>query len=668
MLTLDRNSLFGKINVNIVDSKADKHLMRKSDIKILLVEDDQTAGKAMLEGIKRLGFDARWAAHPDEARAMFKINDFKMVILDCLLPKTNGVDFALELKKLSDVPFAVVLTSGVYRDKNFSREAVDKTGASAFLAKPIALDKLNAIIADAVGEFIDEEREPLEDYWLRPEVTEDLRKRVLEKTTGLSGFELPNLLSVILQSHISGHLNLILKGGELASIHFHKGSVTFVNKKDSASLFGVLMIEMGAASAEEIQATLELQSDKPIGQRLIEANLVSPHVVDLAVQEQMFIRITQMIQDATIEVSFTEQPVPSSTATISRAQFTAIYQEWLTSKISLDGLKTIFNPWQEHVVRLLPKRDALAEIQASKFVKKLPAKLHDIFDGGSTLHDVIDKYLSSEEKIYQALYLLLLEKLAVFDHKKKRVSDYSVQLKRLKRLLEEIDGKNPFETMGLSSTAKAKDISKRFLDLAKALHPDKIEAAAPEELKNLTAKVFALITKAHDAIGNEEGRLKTLKELEKGAAEEVLKSEAQFENGITLLGQGKAREALAIFEEVSRTKNHRSDLKVYMAWAKLKRGAPQGRRETWLEDVAADLSLVPPEERHNYLFLFVKGLFYKEAGNYKKASVNLNNAATLNPSFLDAKRELKNLAALDKPKGNEITQIVDMLFGKRRSK
>lgn len=106
--------------------------MLKQDIKILLVEDDESLGRSLEESFKRAGYSCRWVPSPDDALTAFKISDFSVIILDCMLPKINGVQLAQSLRQTGGKNFKIFLISGIFRDRSFINDAVYKTQASGF--------------------------------------------------------------------------------------------------------------------------------------------------------------------------------------------------------------------------------------------------------------------------------------------------------------------------------------------------------------------------------------------------------------------------------------------------------------------------------------------------------------------------------------------------------
>src|SRR5690349_20583884 len=120
--------------------------MRKNDINVLLVEDDQTLGSVLSEAITRAGFKVTLAVRPDDALSLAKIKPVHVAVIDCMLPKMNGVMLAEKLRKESFSTGPLIFISGVYKDKSFSHDALKKTNGTEFLTKPFPAEQLIGII------------------------------------------------------------------------------------------------------------------------------------------------------------------------------------------------------------------------------------------------------------------------------------------------------------------------------------------------------------------------------------------------------------------------------------------------------------------------------------------------------------------------------------------
>lgn len=641
--------------------------MRKSDLKILIVEDDPTAGKALSEALSRAGYSPRLTSRPREAEQLFGAGDFRLLIVDCMLPKINGVDLVEKFRKKRGTNFEVILTSGVFKDQSFGKQSIRRVNALGFLKKPYDLGELFPLIENAFADVLEEEKEPLYELMSIPNVSENQIIQVIETSEAIQGFDLPIIYTHLLKSRATGILNLINQDGDVSTIHFHEGTICEVNVRDKTSYFGILLIENGFTSSEEVEENLRLENSKPIGLKLVESHALSPHAIQIALTQQMAIRLSKTVQDNSLEIQFSKANIQAPTAALTSETFTELLNDWISSKISVDWLQTLYLPWLEHSVHVNKKASHVANLESSR-AGEIDKILRLVRKKDLTLQELMDRVSSSENSSLQTLHFLVIEKVLTLSKSRREKVDFQTKLIRMKEIADNIDDKNLFEILGLNTKARFKEINRSYIELAKALHPDKLAPGAPKELLTLTQKVFARVAEAHNTLSDEDRRRRYLKELELGQAEDILVAERKFEEAEQLLTQGKYSQALRILEKIPDSRAHRSDLPIYLAWAKLKTGCAPHEVETLAGDVRDLLKKVQPEDRHNARFFLVKGLFYMLVGHYGKARVNFKNSSTMDPTLVDPRREMMRLKKIEAQGAQTIADshtLLGRLFKKR---
>lgn len=107
---------------------------------VLLVEDDPDIRELVLEAFQIMNVDARAATCGSDAiDALHEHGNPAVVLLDLMMPKTDGVWFCNERKKypaLVDVP-VVILTA----DSKIESKAAE-LAVNGFLRKPVTIDDL----------------------------------------------------------------------------------------------------------------------------------------------------------------------------------------------------------------------------------------------------------------------------------------------------------------------------------------------------------------------------------------------------------------------------------------------------------------------------------------------------------------------------------------------
>jgi DNA-binding response OmpR family regulator len=106
----------------------------------MLVEDDASVAQTIAEALALDGYQVRRAATAAEARVLLDEAVPDLIILDLMLPDTDGLVLCSTLKARADVPIIICSASSERRDRILGL----KLGADDFIAKPFDLDELQA--------------------------------------------------------------------------------------------------------------------------------------------------------------------------------------------------------------------------------------------------------------------------------------------------------------------------------------------------------------------------------------------------------------------------------------------------------------------------------------------------------------------------------------------
>lgn len=107
---------------------------------ILLVEDDPALRTLTARALQQNGYQARPAASAPEMWVAFDGGPIDLVLLDVMLPGTNGLDLCRQLRQRSDVPIIFISAKGNETDRVVGLEL----GADDYLAKPFSARELIA--------------------------------------------------------------------------------------------------------------------------------------------------------------------------------------------------------------------------------------------------------------------------------------------------------------------------------------------------------------------------------------------------------------------------------------------------------------------------------------------------------------------------------------------
>lgn len=109
---------------------------------ILLVEDDTALRVLTARALKAHGYDVRTACSGAEMWVALEAAPADLLVLDIMLPGTNGIDLFRRIRKTSEVPIIFVSARGSEEDRVLGLEL----GADDYLAKPFGTRELIARI------------------------------------------------------------------------------------------------------------------------------------------------------------------------------------------------------------------------------------------------------------------------------------------------------------------------------------------------------------------------------------------------------------------------------------------------------------------------------------------------------------------------------------------
>ena len=127
-------------------------------IKILVVDDESRMRKLVHDFLAREGYEVVEAADGEEALDIFYSDkEISLIVLDVMMPKINGWEVCLEIRKISKLPIIMLTAKGDESDELNGFEI----GADEYISKPfspkILVARVTALLrrANKIGEMAD---------------------------------------------------------------------------------------------------------------------------------------------------------------------------------------------------------------------------------------------------------------------------------------------------------------------------------------------------------------------------------------------------------------------------------------------------------------------------------------------------------------------------------
>ena len=107
----------------------------------MLVEDDPTIGRLVMDALRSRGHDVAWVRTGEEARRRADGASLDLILLDLGLPDMDGLDLCRDLRRLQSDTIVVMLTA--------RREEMDivvglESGGDDYVTKPFSVEELLA--------------------------------------------------------------------------------------------------------------------------------------------------------------------------------------------------------------------------------------------------------------------------------------------------------------------------------------------------------------------------------------------------------------------------------------------------------------------------------------------------------------------------------------------
>ncbi len=110
-------------------------------MRILLVEDEPDAARMLAKGLREQTYAVDIASDGEAGEYLASVNDYDLIILDCMLPRKDGLTVCREIRAAGSAVPILMLTA---RDAVHDRIAGLDTGADDYLTKPFAFHELLA--------------------------------------------------------------------------------------------------------------------------------------------------------------------------------------------------------------------------------------------------------------------------------------------------------------------------------------------------------------------------------------------------------------------------------------------------------------------------------------------------------------------------------------------
>ena len=116
-------------------------------MRVLVIEDDQAIGKALVKGFSEAGYLCDWMHDGEEGMAAAMSQQADAIVLDQMLPKKSGLDLLKEIRAAGVMTPVILLTA---MSSVQDRIVGLNVGADDYIPKPFDFAELSAAVLKKV--------------------------------------------------------------------------------------------------------------------------------------------------------------------------------------------------------------------------------------------------------------------------------------------------------------------------------------------------------------------------------------------------------------------------------------------------------------------------------------------------------------------------------------
>ena len=158
-----------------VASLAGREHSGRQQVRILAVDDDAQALRFVRDGLTEAGYQVAATGDPEEALKLMEREQPRLVLLDLVLPGTDGIELMQDILRIADVP--VIFLSGYGQDQVIARAF--EMGADDYIVKPFSPTELAARVQAALRRRTGPARMAPSEPYVRGELTIDYAQRLV---------------------------------------------------------------------------------------------------------------------------------------------------------------------------------------------------------------------------------------------------------------------------------------------------------------------------------------------------------------------------------------------------------------------------------------------------------------------------------------------------------
>lgn len=486
-------------------------------------------------------------------------------------------------------------------------------------------------------------------------------KPLSETGSALEFLTIGGTLKDLLQRRATGVLT-VSADGMTKQIFFRNGLIVFASSNLERDRLGDILLEHGVISRRHYEESVRQvrSTDKKQGTILVQMGAITP--------KDLFRGLTLQVREIILSLfswekgtySFVDSLPEQEELVMLRIHPALIILEGIVGRAArVERFRTL---WDAGSLRITPQPDPPWPLEDLR----LPAEAHKILshlEEGTPWAKIPRLIGLSEDDAASFLYALHVldlvkalplaaggsapaapapEETAAGEEEDQ---DTLPSLQQIEELSDKISKLNLYQVLRLNPNAGGDVIKSAYLTLAKMYHPDRFFDSSYEDARGRITAIFMRINEAYTVLSNprnrteydrKEIRLESATQERQDPDRDSRIAREQYAKGMELIKAGDPWAAAESFRWAVHL-NPRNPL--YHTWL----GSSLARTRKRLHEAEEHCKTAITLDYSNPLFYVHLGQVYKAGKLNQKAKKQFETALKLNPGFVEATRELKNL-------------------------
>lgn len=446
------------------------------------------------------------------------------------------------------------------------------------------------------------------------------KKKIIEALDEIDGFDLVFIIGLILETKLTGCLNIISEENEISGINFFEGSITHIDLPDKETYFGNLLLQEGLVKKVDLDRAIK-QKDMQMGQFLISQNILTAQQISSVVMLQMRLRLSKLISSKKFQLNFVEVSTAGSVIKISLTDYFDLCHDWITGRFEQDWFNYHFLPWEKKIIKFNDTLEFADQIFAKPLFSNLPG-LKDALKNSTSIYELKRKYADNKLMLLKAIHYLSITALLSFSEEQMVTTNESNKLEMLYLNLKSKKDEELVKAFSLITKIKEGNTESIYVEFLRILEIDlnEKELVYKNELTKIALQFLA----------------KSSQQAKKGTTKGAKKNDSEIQNIIKTvqmdLFNNNYYEAFVVLKKLYEGNEFGQKVKLFLIWAKIGQ-ALKSKVKVNVKALEDELVSVLPEDKETAEYFYVCALFGKLKNDKRIMQHNYEKAVKKNKMY-----------------------------------